>query len=86
MPAWLNLYLLPRCILPEKCPKIERAARAHARRSYIYTFRGSHVSLGCTLRQMHGRQAADAHKLGLKTAALSHLNRSSLVNDAEREK
>lgn len=35
MPAWLNLYLLPRCILPEKCPKIEPAARARAAHTYI---------------------------------------------------
>lgn len=35
MPAWLNLYLLPRCILLEKCPKIERAARARAAHTYI---------------------------------------------------
>lgn len=84
MPAWLNLYLFPRCILLEKCLKIEHT-RAHC--SYIYTFRGGYVSPGCTLRQMHGRQAAEAHKLGLKTwRCPTWTNHRRLLTDTKQEK
>lgn len=88
MPAWLNLYLFPRCILLEKCLKIEHTqAHRHTHRSYIYTFRGRYVSPGCTLRQMHGRQAVDAHKLGLKTSRCpTWTSHRRLLTDTKQEK
>lgn len=59
----------------------------HTHRSYIYTFRGGYVSPGCTLRQMRGRQAADAHKLGLKTSCCpTWTNHGLLLTDTKREK